>query len=1402
MKIPKLLPRKIAASLACLGLLIFTGSASADNTGSGGTIVYTDSNGLNPVATPPYVGGYVVHTFTTSGTLILPSSVSADVLVVAGGGGGGGAYGDGGGAGGLVYSNLSLSAASYGVTVGAGGAGTGANNAGANGTNSTFDVLLTAQGGGGGGDGYNGGNPGVVGQNGGSGGGGGGGNAPFDAGTATQPSSASGGYGNNGFSSGDNTVYGGGGGAGAAATSEAGGDGLPYAFSGVNTYYAGGGAGLANTGTGLGGKGGGGKGGNNGAGGNGAANTGGGGGGGWGAPGGNGGSGIVIVRYPYVPGTPSVAVTSPANGSAFVGGSLISATATALGGSSPYSVTYHYKLTTAGSYTATAAVGPFGATNTFTQTLGTLANGDYQIYASVTDSAATTVVSVTNTFIVYAAGNTGSGGTVVYTDSNGLNPANVPYVGGYVVQTFTANGTLTLASSLNADVLVVAGGGGGGTPFGDGGGAGGLVYSNLPLSAGSISVTVGAGGGSGANGNNSVFSTLTALGGGAGGSGYNPISAGQNGGSGGGAGGNPASPQPNAGTATQPGSASGGYGNDGYDGGASTYGGGGGAGVAPTSESGGDGLQYAISGVNTYYAGGGAGIAASPIATGGQGGGGAPANGGGPGGNGVASTGGGGGGGWNDVGGSGGSGIVIVRYPYTANPPVSVAVISPINNQTYVGGSSISATAFVAGGTTPYSVTYHYKLTNNSTYTATAAVGPFGATNTFAQTLGTLANGVYQFYATVVDSISSTTTSVTNTFTVYAFGNTAQGGTITYTDPNGLNPVSAPPYVGGYVVQTFTTNDTLILPSSVSANVLVVAGGGGGEGAYGCGGGAGGLIYTNLSLSGGVYPVTVGAGGIGTAVNNNGLNGNNSVFDNLIALGGGGGGDGYDPAVNSAPGVVGQAGGSGGGGGGGNAPFDGGAATQPSSASGGYGNPGATGDGSTYGGGGGAGAPGSANNGGVGLPYAISGATNYYAGGGAGLDGVGSTISAMGGGGEGGNNGPGGNGVANTGGGGGGGYGATGGNGGSGIVIVQYPYVANPPVGVAVTGPTNSQSFLSGSVISATAVAAGGVAPYSVTYHYKLTTAASYTATAAVGPFGSTSTFTQTLGTLPVGAYQTYATVTDSAAGTATSATNTFVVSLTTGITVQDANFETPGAITAAPFWAQIDPVWNPDTSNPASDPYQQNAVLQAPIDIGNEHFTNTCPGGVDWIVLLNANTVSISQDLLASVNAGDTISLTFYGGRALATASTADGGVFTAEFLVGSTVYSTNIDTTVLPNNTWQSYTLTQVVTNSGDLSLEFLAVSGDPWLDNISVTRTLPSLAPVPPVLGAKVSGGNLIVTGTGGTPDAGYTLLSTTNVAISVANWTTNSTGTLDGAGAFSHPIPISALQQGSFFRLRLP
>jgi hypothetical protein len=83
--------------------------------------------------------------------------------------------------------------------------------------------------------------------------------------------------------------------------------------------------------------------------------------------------------------------------------------------------------------------------------------------------------------------------------------------------------------------------------------------------------------------------------------------------------------------------------------------------------------------------------------------------------------------------------------------------------------------------------------------------------------------------------------------------------------------------------------------------------------------------------------------------------------------------------------------------------------------------------------------------------------------------------------------------------------------------------------------------------------------------------------------------------------------------------------------------------------------------------------------------------------------------------------------------------------------------------------------------------------------------NLAPaIPPTVGSPtVLGGNLILTGTGGTPGRSYTWLTTTNLLTPMANWTTSTTGVLDGSGAFSNAIPINySNKPASFFRLRIP
>ena len=280
-------------------------------------------------------GGYRIHTFTSSSSLVVPTgfSATAEYLVVAGGGAGG-TYGAGGGAGGYrssvtgessgggasAESPLSLTAGSYTATVGAGGASrasdTGLSN---NGNNSVFGSITSIGGGGGGlhnipSSGGAGTNADRIGRSGGSSGGSGRSAEASTGRTVGQGYNGGCGSADDGSTCqntfGGNPKGGGGGGAGSAganATSSNGGNGgngVASSITGTSITRGGGGGGHSFNGTG--GSGGSGGGGNGGvgdgvpdvAGGNGSANTGGGGGGGPSSlQGGSGGSGIVIVRY-------------------------------------------------------------------------------------------------------------------------------------------------------------------------------------------------------------------------------------------------------------------------------------------------------------------------------------------------------------------------------------------------------------------------------------------------------------------------------------------------------------------------------------------------------------------------------------------------------------------------------------------------------------------------------------------------------------------------------------------------------------------------------------------------------------------------------------------------------------------------------------------------------------------------------------------------------------------------------------------------------------------------------------------------------------------------------------------------------------------------------------------------
>jgi hypothetical protein len=360
-------------------------------------------------------------------------------------------------------------------------------------------------------------------------------------------------------------------------------------------------------------------------------------------------------------------------------------------------------------------------------------------------------------FISSTRGNFGPQGKQSSRPSVVASGGTMTSASGYISHTFNNSGTFTLTSvpsGTTFDFLMVAGGGAGGTGNGNNsshpaGGAGGLIYrTGQTLSAGNYSITVGNGGvgavagsnaGYGNPGENTTFNGLTALGGGPGQSGQCCTIGGQSGGSGGGAQHSDNVSQRTGGAATQPGSASGGFGNKGGDGPTSSNsspcwvgGGGGGAGGeglqgAPTNTAnaglGGIGRQYDISGVNKYYAGGGSGgtnqssgcacYMGNPGALGGGGNGyGGVSCGQSPdrfrhGGDGHGNLGGGGGGATSGTeaylggalkGGSGGKGVVIIRYlgnPLSAPQNVPGLQVwldaSTSNNFTFSSGTTISS---------------------------------------------------------------------------------------------------------------------------------------------------------------------------------------------------------------------------------------------------------------------------------------------------------------------------------------------------------------------------------------------------------------------------------------------------------------------------------------------------------------------------------------------------------------------------------------------------------------------------------------------------------------------------------------------------------------------------------------
>jgi autotransporter-associated beta strand protein len=85
------------------------------------------------------------------------------------------------------------------------------------------------------------------------------------------------------------------------------------------------------------------------------------------------------------------------------------------------------------------------------------------------------------------------------------------------------------------------------------------------------------------------------------------------------------------------------------------------------------------------------------------------------------------------------------------------------------------------------------------------------------------------------------------------------------------------------------------------------------------------------------------------------------------------------------------------------------------------------------------------------------------------------------------------------------------------------------------------------------------------------------------------------------------------------------------------------------------------------------------------------------------------------------------------------------------------------------------------------------------ISVTGTVVAQ---PKITGVAVSGSGLVLTGTGGPASAGYSVVTSSNVSMTLTNWALLGTNQFDAGGNFSFTNAAPPVQTRQFYRLRVP
>jgi len=157
------------------------------------------------------------------------------------------------------------------------------------------------------------------------------------------------------------------------------------------------------------------------------------------------------------------------------------------------------------------------------------------------------------------------------------------------------------------------------------------------------------------------------------------------------------------------------------------------------------------------------------------------------------------------------------------------------------------------------------------------------------------------------------------------------------------------------------------------------------------------------------------------------------------------------------------------------------------------------------------------------------------------------------------------------------------------------------------------------------------------------------------------------------------------------------------------------------------------------------------------------------------------------------------------ASSQTADQVIGLVNASYGGNLVVSNISAT--PLATGQVFSLfTASGTKSGNFAAITVLGTGaagvagnfDPTTGQLTLVN---AAASQPDISQVAVADGNLILQGTNGSPGGTYSIITSTNVAAPLINWTTNTTGAFGAGGSFSNAIPMGN-DPARFFQIKTP